>query len=338
MLSTESTDDTLSPETEYCGLLQDFRHYFGVEFSLWDGTTGDLIHGSNSQPVGDQLAMENLVLAVQERREAGFIFDGDGVLSLAVPGLTEAPTRIVATAWFVTRAIDANDSLDDASTLLSMALEETLAWARGQEVWSPHALLRLAEAVSGKRIAEAAEKQCTLDVELVSESLASTFEEITLLHSVTRNLRISSTEAEIAQMATEWLSECVPAEAFIVQYLPTTDDGTGYRDDKSHDFFAAGDVQLDRHEFKKLVEYIDLKRDSEPYIANTNVTAGEAWPFSRIRQLIIVPLSEGKNVFGWLAAVNHREGREFGSVEANFLHSLGSLLGIHSSKIGRAHV
>jgi HD-GYP domain-containing protein (c-di-GMP phosphodiesterase class II) len=332
LLSTDSTDAVISTETEFCGLLRDFGHYFAVEYSLWNGTTGDLIQGSKSQPVGDQLAMANLVLAIQARGEAGFIFDGDGVLSLAVPSVSDAGTSTVATAWFVTRAIDASDSLNDASALLSMAVEDTLEWARGQEVWSPQALLRLAEAVSSKRTAEAAAKELASDVELVSESLASTFEEISLLHSVSQNLRISCSEGEIAEMATKWLSECLPAETFAVQYLPTMADGrASFRDATSRDLFTAGDSQLDCEEYKQLIEYIQLKPDSEPYIANANVTKRDVWPFPRIRQVIIVPLSEGNNVCGWLAAINHREGLEFGTVEAKFLNSLGALLAIHSS-------
>ncbi len=332
LLSLESTTEVLPTATKCCDLLRDLGHYFAVEFSVWEGTSGNLIHGSKSQPVGDQLAMENLVVAVQERQEAGFILDGDGVLSLAVPVPSEVDTDTVATAWFVTREIDADDSLGDASALLSMAVEDTLEWARGQEVWSPQTLLRLAEAVSGKRIAEATAKRYARDVEEVSENLATTYEEISLLHTVTQNLRISSTEGEIGQMATEWLLDCVPAEGFVVQYLPATDEGeASFRNAKSPEFCSAGDCQFDRHEFTKLIEYTDLKRDSKPYIANANVTGGDAWPFPRIRQVIIVPLSEGNNVFGWLAAFNHREGLEFGTIEAQLLNSLGALLGIHSS-------
>ena len=110
MLATDSTAAVYATEMKHCDLLRDFGHYFDVEFSLWDATTGDLIQGSKSQPVGDHLAMANLVLAIQERGKAEFIFDGDGVVSLAVPVLSDAGTSTVATAWFVTRAIDADES------------------------------------------------------------------------------------------------------------------------------------------------------------------------------------------------------------------------------------
>ena len=45
--------------------------------------------------------------------------------------------------------------------------------------------------------------------------------------------------------------------------------------------------------------------------------------------MIIVPLAEGENCFGWLAAFNHARGEEFGTVEASLLSSVGAILGIH---------
>ena len=43
-----------------------------------------------------------------------------------------------------------------------------------------------------------------------------------------------------------------------------------------------------------------------------------------------MPLAEGNNIFGWLAAFNHSQGREFGTVEASLLTSVATILGIHS--------
>ena len=52
-----------------------------------------------------------------------------------------------------------------------------------------------------------------------------------------------------------------------------------------------------------------------------------------MRQLIVVPLAAGENLIGWLAAVNHREGEEFGSPEASLLASVAALLGIHAGNL-----
>ena len=49
--------------------------------------------------------------------------------------------------------------------------------------------------------------------------------------------------------------------------------------------------------------------------------------------MIAVALAEGENVFGWLAALNHVEDGEFGTVEASLLSSVAAILGIHSGNI-----
>jgi putative nucleotidyltransferase with HDIG domain len=46
--------------------------------------------------------------------------------------------------------------------------------------------------------------------------------------------------------------------------------------------------------------------------------------------MVVVPLAEGDNLFGWLAAFNHASGEEFGTVQASLLSSVGVILGTHS--------
>src|SRR5690606_30107970 len=45
------------------------------------------------------------------------------------------------------------------------------------------------------------------------------------------------------------------------------------------------------------------------------------------------PLSEGDRLFGWLAAFNHREEKEFGTIEASLLNSVSAILGVHGCNI-----
>jgi putative nucleotidyltransferase with HDIG domain len=46
--------------------------------------------------------------------------------------------------------------------------------------------------------------------------------------------------------------------------------------------------------------------------------------------LILVSVAEGDRVFGWLAAFNHADGGEFGTVEASLLNSVGAMVGTHA--------
>ncbi len=313
-------------------LLRDLSDFFAVEFSVWDGSTGDLIRASSSQPVGDEFAAANLISAVDRRQEPAFIFDEDGLLSLAIPLGPMAETSVVVAAWFLTREVGADESPAEFASLLAVDRQHAMAWVRQQEIWSPAALLRLAAAVRAKLHAEAAALRNARDVQMISGSLASTNEEINLVHAMTQHLRISSTEGEIGQMATEWLGECVPAEAFAVQYVPVTEVGqVPCRSSKKQEFHTAGNCPVDSQAFSQLIHESGLEPGSKPLIANAPVTSKEDWPFPRIRQVIVVPLSEGNKLFGWLAAFNHREDREFGTDEARRLSALGALLGIHSS-------
>jgi hypothetical protein len=43
-------------------------------------------------------------------------------------------------------------------------------------------------------------------VDLISHNLASTYEEISLLYTVTQNLRISRSDEELGQLAIDWLA------------------------------------------------------------------------------------------------------------------------------------
>ncbi|MEA1951129.1 MAG: HD-GYP domain-containing protein, partial [Planctomycetota bacterium] len=101
---------------------------------------------------------------------------------------------------------------------------------------------------------------------------------------------------------------------------------------------------VDAEGLLRLVEHLGLKSSSRPFVANPPVTDADTWPYPQIRQAVIVPLAEGDNVFGWLAAINHVDGNkkygdvqigrgEFGTVEASLLSSVGAILGIHSGNI-----
>ncbi|MGE3780929.1 MAG: HD-GYP domain-containing protein, partial [Pirellulaceae bacterium] len=95
-------------------------------------------------------------------------------------------------------------------------------------------------------------------------------------------------------------------------------------------YITSGDCPLDEDEFMQLVESLHIDASSGPHVCNERITATDDWAFPDVRQLIAVPLVEGENVFGWIAAFNHSSGHSFGTVEANLIASLGTLLGIHS--------
>ncbi len=98
-------------------------------------------------------------------------------------------------------------------------------------------------------------------------------------------------------------------------------------------FLALGDCPLDRFRFHRLIEHLNLDHETQPHLINSTKSDSFAWPERDIRQAVIVPLTEGENLFGWLAAFNHHQNREFGSSEANLLSSVATILGIHAGNL-----
>lgn len=322
---------SLSEQQQHdCAKIADeLRYSLLAEFSLWDGDSGELLlPGPIDARLGD-LIQEELVRAVARNCEVQFIADADGVVALALPIRMRDDASYVATSVFVTDEAERN--IERIAELLCKDVTSTKAWIYRQRTWEPDLLLRMAEAVGGKLRAEADATRMRGEVDLISQNLASTYEEISLLYTVTQNLRISRSDEELGQLAIDWLVDCVPAKCFAVQYLPVAEAGDStYKTRTQPVLITSGDSPVDEKGFQRLVDHLGLTVSSGAYIANQRTQHEDGWDFPDIRQLIIVPLTEGENIFGWLAAFNHMDDQEFGTVEANLLNSLGALLGIHS--------
>lgn len=310
-------------------IAEELRYSLQAEFSIWDGDAGELLlPGQQDVRLGD-LIQEELVRAVVRQREVQFIADADGLMALAVPFVLRDDASYVATSVFVTS--DADKSVDRIANVLRLDADATTAWLDRQRSWEPDILLRMAEAVAAKVQAESEAARMRGEVDMISHNLASTYEEISLLYTVTQNLRISRSDEELGQLAIDWLVDCVPANAFAIQYLPVAEDSVStYKTRTNAVLIRSGDCPVDGDSFQRLVDHLELTASSGAHIANTRTTADDGWEFPDVEQLIIVPLTEGENVFGWLAAFNHAQGEDFGTVEANLMASVGTLLGIHS--------
>ncbi len=330
--SSESAVTDLAAATPWCELVAELQSFFGCQFSLWDAGTGQLLHGSEGQPVGDRLIFAGLVGAVDRRQQACFLVEEDGLLALAIPFGSELQKHVVATAWFMTRDVGPGENLAAAARLLDVSVDQLRSWLPSQERWSAGALLRLAEAVRGTLGRRPHGRSLPDHDQPTLSRTDHRGDEFRLVHALAQHLRISNTEREISRLATTWLSECLPAEGFAVQYLPVAGDGPDAgRAARSPEFQTAGRCPIDSEEFVELIAQVGLQDGGSTYLAGDGITNQATWPFAGIRQLMIVPLTEGNKQFGWLAAFNHRNGSEFSSDDTQLMNSLAALLAIHSS-------
>lgn len=319
----------LAAMSGFRAIVDELQHNFSIDFAVWDGETGELLHAGQTVPPPQSMVAEELVRAVARERKAQFIADADGVLTLALPICGADEKSFVATGIFVTD--EANRNFDSLAGLFDDDREAAQAWLDCQTIWDAGILMRLAEAVAGKLSAEANVSRMKDEVDQISQNLASTYEEISLLYTITQNLRISRSDEELGQLAIEWLVDCVSASSFAIQYLPVTEQGDStYKARTRPNLITSGDCPVDETQFRTLINEFEISSSACPFIANEKATTEKDWFGRGVRQVIIVPLCEGENVFGWLAAFNHVDDCEFGTVEANLLSSVGALLGIHS--------
>lgn len=316
-------------ESRISQLLEQLREDFATDFSVWNVSDGELIHRPERQPLGDESLRAAVVETVSNRGLPEFVDEGDGIVVLAIPAKDRDGTRWVAMSAFVTSSSAAAGP--ENVRLLGCDMESASEWIGEQTVWDAGLLLRFAKNFTQLKASELNVERLEMDVEKISLNLTNTYEEICLLYGVTQNLRISSSDAELAQLALDWLGECLPAEGVAVQLLPVANiNETTYKARTQGVLIHSGDCPFDCAQFAELTEAMDLHADMGPFVANTNVTSLPTWRFPEVEQVIIVPLVEGDNHFGWLAAFNHEAGDEFGTVEASLLNSIGAILGIHA--------
>ncbi len=325
--------ERLAPRVEQA--LELLRRAFGVEFHLVDGESGDLIHGAADQPARDWTVWAELCRQVARSGQPQFIADDPPLVVLALPLSGDDDRTTVAVAAFATRPIGPEEDLGEAGGAVGLEGAEAARWASRQTPWATESLERVSRVVMEQAAGAARIRELEAETEKLSVNLVTTYEEISLLYRITQNLRISESDEDLGRGALEWMQEVIPAEALALQLLPVAkeEESLTRRGRTDSVLLSFGRCPVEDGEFSRLIAHLGLRTGSQPTVVNPPATDDPAWPFPQVRQMVVVPLAEGENLFGWLAAFNHASGEEFGTVQASLLSSVGVILGTHSGNI-----
>ncbi len=322
------------PNESLAALGKELETWFGTEFSFWEREAGLLVHEGGEIPWAQGPGGEAVRRHASALNTPRILEERACFALLAIPVEDERRRRLIAAAPVATRAPHAGDDLAEDAAWLGCDESQAANWLRLQPATPAEALQRLARAVVGKLEAEAKSRRLEHDVIQVSDNLASTYEEISLLYDITQNLRISSTDEQLGELALNWLAECLPAQGLALYLAPVAKESEiTYRARTEPVLITRGESLIGPEEMEMLIEDLQRGPDSGPLVANGSVTSAPRWRLPALRQVIVTPLSEGQRIFGWMAALNHREGREFGTVEASLLNSVSAILGIHGCNI-----
>jgi putative nucleotidyltransferase with HDIG domain len=335
-LSLQPSASAGSELPEFSATLDSIAVCFGVRFALLKATTGEYLAQGELIPGGDVHLHDEMCMQVLRRGQAEFIAEEDPVVLLAIPIVDRGDAPNVALAPFVIRAAD-EATIASAAGKLGFASKEATTWARRQTAWSAERLLCLANLLIANWTNESRQREMQREIDELSAHLSATYEELSLLYGLTQKLRISASIEELGTKALEWLAEAIPAEGFLLQLVPPQSQADEAASRSVHEsaFLKFGQCPVDRFHFSQLLGRLDLNDHPRPVVINP-ASRGEEyadWPFAGVRQAVVVPLTEGENLFGWLATFNHDENHEFGSSEASLLSSVAAILGIHAGNI-----
>lgn len=170
---------------------------------------------------------------------------------------------------------------------------------------------------------KATEGRLRNEVYSLTRQMDNTFEEISLLHSLTQRLHLSHSPKELAEYCLSRLGTLIPATNAI--WI----EGNG-EDDV---FLVDGDVELDEVRLARLTARFERRDWNRPLVKNGVDRSLLGADFAGLKNFTLVPVGEAPFHRGWIISCNLREGREFGSVEASLLASIGAIIGTHIQNI-----
>jgi HD-GYP domain-containing protein (c-di-GMP phosphodiesterase class II) len=311
-------------------ILEHLERSFETAFTIVDVTPERAIDPRSRSGAELPDFWSDLCRQVALRGRAEFIASEEPLLALAIPLPDGTENRTVAVGLFLSAPFrsDAHGAIIEQALCWSRRAVET--WARKQSPWSASRLLSLADAVHRQMIAELKAETLAKGERDLSANISLIYEEISLLHRLTQNLQISRRPEELAQQTLQWLAEPIPADTLVLE-LSTVHERSSKEGCGQSLFLIEGARLFDLAEFQSLVKSLGLSDEPRSVVINLPLSAELHDRFPALRQAVVVPLSDGQRVFGWLGAFNHRSQGEFGSPEASLLGSVSAILAVHAS-------
>lgn len=154
----------------------------------------------------------------------------------------------------------------------------------------------------------------------LAEQLDASYEELSLLHEIARNLRVSLDPVELAQICVHRLHRAIDAEGCGVLL---TRRGEPLR------LVTDGQLPCDEVSLLQLISGAAVHGQRRPVVRNhlEGTPLGAACP--QVRNLIAAAVLEGDTPVGWIVGCNTCERSEFGTVEASLLNSIALILSTH---------
>lgn len=224
----------------------------------------------------------------------------------------------VALGWVRSRPDRRPDDLVLAAVEAGWTKRRVDEWLKRQPYAAPVLVQRLLESAWAQVNSETREKRLRDELVKVGEQIEQTYEEITLLHSLTSNLELTRSADEVADLCLSRVRELTGAAGAAIWI----EDHVG-----QFRFLADGELPLDERGLARLCTRCDRRDWSRPFVKNWIAGTPLERELPNLRNFVLCSIGDPGQQFGWLIHCNAPD--EFGSIQASLLQSIARILGTH---------
>ena len=185
-------------------------------------------------------------------------------------------------------------------------------------------LQRLLDSVGREFQQRRREAELQSELNGLSQQIDYTYEEISLLHRLTHNWQLSRPREELADMCVRGLYTLLESSGAAI-CLEDPEHGMH--------FLTQGRMPFDQSGLARLLARFEQHDWTKPLVKNKLQHTLLGADFPGLKNLVIVPIGDPQHRRGWIVSTNLRGGRDFGSVEANLISSIATILGTHVRNI-----
>lgn len=236
--------------------------------------------------------------------------------SMPLPSAGDIP--FVAIGWVRLRPDRRPDDLVLTATRAGWTKRRLDEWLNEQPYASPELVRRLLDATWAQVNLETREKQLRKELTSAGEQIEETYEEITLLHSLTGNLHLSRTPQELADWCLSRVRAVTMAAGAAIWFKES---------DGESQFLTSGKMPLTEPDLARLCGRCQKRDWSRPFVKNHLAETPLARELPALRNFVLCSIGDKPHPFGWLIHCNAPG--EFGSVQASLLQSIAKILGTH---------
>lgn len=236
--------------------------------------------------------------------------------SLPLPSLYGKPA--VALGWVRLRPDRRPDDLVLAAVEAGWTKRRVDEWLREQPYAAPEIVQKLLDATWAQIKTDTRERQLRNELVEIGGQIEQTYEEITLLHSLTGNLELTRSPEEVAEMCLGRVRELTGAAGAAIWM---EDPQGGFR------LLTDGEMPLDERGLSRLCQRCDRRDWSRPFVKNRLAGTPLEREIPNLRNFVLCSIGDPGQQFGWLIHCNAPQ--EFGSVQASLLQSIARILGTH---------